>query len=133
MRRPLLLLTVSALMMLGVRLGLQITRDDAGARAAPAVVDPNDVFIQGTRGEDGRLFVDIIDEIGDKRCYFDAAVTLSDGRIDGIANQDSLGRAKAGAAVQGLPKGFERGSIVSIPVHFDSANGLRAGYSECVR
>jgi hypothetical protein len=97
--------------------------------------------IVGHRLDDGRYVVPILAETVSgavsRKCYFDAAVTLIDGRVRTVAQQIDAKRSatrviQAGEVVEGLPTGMDNGSIAGVAVHLGNEGQLLGGYKECV-
>lgn len=74
--------------------------------------------------------VPIIDIDGVRFCYFDASVTLADGKVTSVAKTASGVGVRASEQVIDLPRGLENASQ-SIPVHLERGQ-LVAGYGDCV-
>jgi hypothetical protein len=115
---------------------------DYRVRARVELVDkdiPRDLIHErGTRLPDGRLISETAVEFEGgggvfQRCYFDASVSIENGRVRWIVAGDAEGRVKHGDPVENIsPGALEVGEpTVSFPVHFADDGTLQYGSEHC--
>lgn len=115
--------------------------DELRSPPTASELDKGEGGIVGHRLDDGRYVIPILAETESgavyRKCYFDAAVTLIDGKVRTVAQQPEAKRSAgrivtAGEVVEGLPKGMDQGSIAGVPIHLDTQGKLQGGYELCV-
>jgi hypothetical protein len=96
------------------------------------------VFERGNRQMDCSLMTEMVVDLttGDaiyQRCFFDASVSIENGRVRWIVAGDAKGRIQHGDPVMNVPAhaSYDGGPSASLPVHFDDEGTLQFGSERC--